>query len=852
MKKIYVYLIAAVLLVVSPWDSLAQKKKKKKKGDDTEQTTPPPKKKEGPKKVADEVKKMALIDGLFKLYRDSVSGSVKMVIGADQIDQQYIHWYYIENGATEAGLFKGQFRGTRVFRIEKYYNRIEFVRENTSSYFDPENPLSRAADANISRSVLYSGKILAGSEEEGQYLIEADPLFLKEVMAAIDFTYFRRDPNAFKLGGINKDKTKYVQLKNYEENTNVTVEYVYASSKPKNGGTRAVTDARNVSVKVQHSLIQIPENNYQPRYEDPRIGYFTTQVTDMTSVEATPYRDLISRWHLEKKDPNAAISDPVEPITWWIENTTPEEWRDVIREGVLQWNVAFEKAGFSNAMAVEVQPDDADWDAGDLRYNVLRWTSSPNPPFGGYGPSIVNPLTGQILGADIMLEFVFFTNRVKYTKLYNFAAHDETFESEYWDDHAFCTFGESMNENMLFGVTAMKAMAAPGFDAEGLKREGLKQLIMHEVGHTLGLNHNMKSSQLFSPSELYDKNVIEGKALTSSVMDYATINLSPNAETQGHYYSVNVGPYDEWAIEWGYKPATDQELLTIANRSTEPALTFGNDADDMRSSGKAIDPRVNTGDQSNDQIRYSIDRIAIARKLIGDLKDKYADEGESYQELRQAFLIAHAQHDRAVEVISRFIGGVYVDRAMQGQEGGTRPYTPVSYEDQKRAMNALRDYAFAPNAFTASTDLYSRLAMQRRGFNFFGSTEDPKIHELILGTQRSVLSHILHRNTLQRISDSEMYGNKYSLSEFMTNLNDAIFKVDAGRSVNSRRQNLQVAYTEMLINIISKDNYTNMAQSMALYNLKSIRGMARSTSGNVATRAHRQHLAFLIDKALDN
>ena len=152
-------------------------------------------------------------------------------------------------------------------------------------------------------------------------------------------------------------------------------------------------------------------------------------------------------------------------------------------------------------------------------------------------------------------------------------------------------------------------------------------------------------------------------------MDYATINLSPDPETQGHYYSVNVGPYDVWAIEWGYKPASDSELLEIAARSTEAALDFGNDADDMRSSGKAIDPRVNTGDQSNDQIKYSVDRIAIASKIMKKLQTKYAEDGETYQELRQAFYIAHAQHDRAVEVVSRFIGGVYVDRAMARSNG---------------------------------------------------------------------------------------------------------------------------------------------------------------------------------------
>ena len=163
----------------------------------------------------------------------------------------------------------------------------------------------------------------------------------------------------------------------------------------------------------------MPDEDYEIRFDDQRVGYFLTQVDNLTDPGTTNYRDLVNRWKLIKKDPSLDISEPIKPITWWIENSTPMEWRETIKEAVLQWNVAFEKAGFKNAIEVKIQPDDADWDAGDIRYNVLRWTSSPNPPFGGYGPSMVNPKTGEIIAADVMLEFVFFTNRVFNDKLYS-------------------------------------------------------------------------------------------------------------------------------------------------------------------------------------------------------------------------------------------------------------------------------------------------------------------------------------------------------------------------------------------------------------------------------------------------
>ena len=208
------------------------------------------------------------------------------------------------------------------------------------------------------------------------------------------------------------------------------MEYVYSSPSVLNGGSNAVADGRNVSIQVYHSLIAMPENNYEPRFDDQRVGYFTTQVEDQTSTSSAPYRDLIHRWNLVKKNPEAAISEPIEPITWWIENSTPFEWRETIKSAVLQWNVAFEKAGFKNAMVVKVQPDDATWDAGDIRYNVLRWTSSPNPPFGGYGPSFVNPKTGEKSG--MISDEVYSVIQNHADKLDAMIVHDRDFNFDFF------------------------------------------------------------------------------------------------------------------------------------------------------------------------------------------------------------------------------------------------------------------------------------------------------------------------------------------------------------------------------------------------------------------------------------
>ena len=352
------------------------------------------------------------------------------------------------------------------------------------------------------------------------------------------------------------------------------------------------------------------------------------------------------------------------------------------------------KQVLKNALVVKVQPDDAEWDAGDVRYNVLRWTSSPRPPFGGYGPSMTNPRTGEIIGADIMLEFVHFTNRVFYDKLVGDASSNMSLEDE--EDYSdfgnnknkfYCSMGHLMHENQLFGKTLLELDDASEYDLDRIEKEGMKSLIMHEVGHTLGLNHNMKASQLFSPSELYDADFIEGKALTGSVMDYAGINLSPDRSSQGQFYDMSVGPYDDWAIQFGYTPfKNDAEMDALLSRSTEPELIFGNDADDMRSPGKAIDPRVMTGDLSNDQIRYSIDRFKLVNSMMGKIISKFNIDGNTYEDLRRAYYTLNSQAARAGDVISRFIGGVYVDRSTIGQEGGRRPYSPVNLRSKRELL----------------------------------------------------------------------------------------------------------------------------------------------------------------------
>ncbi len=855
MKRYLIYSITFLLIGAAYAEPVYADKKKKKSSSEPVAAAAP--KKDGKKSIKETVKETRTLDGLFTMYQDTVRGTVYMKIHKDQIGKEYIYFNYAENGLVAAGHFKGAFRDNEIFSIRKYFDRIEFVKENTSYYFDPANALSKSADANINKPILASIKIVA--EEGDDYLIKADELFLAENLSQIKPS---PNPNAkpgasFSLGTLSKDKTKFSSIRNYPENTEVVVEYVYDNPAPVVRGGEDVTDARSVTIKIQHTFIEVPQNNFRPRFDDPRVGYFMQRVEDMTSAAPTPYRDVINRWHLEKKDKDAVLSEPVEPITWWIENTTPVEFREIIKNAVLAWNEAFEKAGFRNAIRCEVQPDDASWDAGDIRYNVLRWTSSPNPPFGGYGPSFVNPRTGQILGADIMLEYIFFTNRLKQEKLFDAAAlhlYEPDAEWDYENKH-YCNLGNYFHQTSQFGMAALNAMSADEIDKREYIKESLYYLILHEVGHTFGLNHNMKASQLWSPAEINDKSKTSKIGLIGSVMDYPAANIASDKSQQGQYFTSKPGPYDLWAIEFGYAPALEnsgaeaERLKKLLSRSSEPQLTFGNDADDMRAPGKAIDPRVNVNDLSSDAISYSIDRMKLANSLMAKTKEKYIKDGQSYHEFRNAYLIITGEYSTAATVISRYVGGVYVDRSFPEQKSMMKPLTPVAYADQKRAVKALSDYVFAPAAFDIPAGLYNYMQIQRRGFN--GGNEDPKIHDRVIMIQKNALAHILHPNVLKRMTDAQLYGNQYSVTEMMKDLTDGIFKSDVAGNVNSFRQNIQAEYVDHLIRIMKDDKYDHRAQAAALANLKQIKTMMAGGGGNTDTKAHREHVVFAINKSFE-
>ena len=814
----------------------------------------PPKDKK--KTVEEVVKDCQMRDGLFRLYLNSEKGNLFIYIRKEQLGPEFIYFTHSVNGPVAAGHNAGRFGDESIVKIAKSFDRLEFIAQNTSFYFDPQSPLARASKANISDAVLAREPILG--EDAGGYVIAAEPLFLKESMLQV------KPQGANALGRLNESKCVFTDAFGYPDNTMFGVRYVFEGGSPppteKGAKNDDFADARYVTVQVQHNWIRMPESDYQPRYEDPRVGYFTTQVTDLTSTEATPWRDFIHRWRLVKQKPGTALSEPVKPITFWIENTTPIEFRDTIRQAVLKWNIAFEKAGFKDAVVVQQQPDDAKWNAGDINYNVLRWTSSPKPPFGGYGPSFVNPRTGEILGADIMLEFSYLSKRLIYRQIFTeMGLEDMAAPRTTTFDPKRCDIGMAAQIGVLRGDTFLRVRPAVGkMEMDRMIKESLTKLVLHEVGHTLGLNHNFKASHLHDPVAIHNRDVTSKVGLYGSVMDYPTINIAPEGTPQGEFFMTTPGPYDLWAIDFGYSEALadpeeeSKRLNAIASRSHEHELAFGNDADDMRSPGSGIDPDVMIYDLSSDPVAYGEKRLALDEKELGSLLTTFPANGESYQELVQAYAVLTRDMADALTSASRFVGGVHFERAMKGQGAKVNPFTPVPAEQQKRAMALLARYGFGPQSWKSSPELIAHLQQQRRGFDLGKETEDPKVHARVFGIQQGLLSHLMHANTLQRLVDSSLYGNTYSLMDMMNELTDAIMTGDdPAAPIGAMRSNVQTEYVFRLLNMMNSSILPSI-QDVVLYQLQRIKtGTQKTWPAYNQSPAHRDHLLYRIRRGLD-
>jgi hypothetical protein len=448
-----------------------------------------------------------------------------------------------------------------------------------------------------------------------------------------------------------------------------------------------------------------------------------------------------------------------------------------------------------------------------------------------------------------MLEYVYMTNRVRVEELISSMMNREK------EEESSCMHGHFLQSNMMVGLSYLEAQGAPDSEKERLIGEALRHLVQHEVGHTLGLNHNMKSSSSVSLSELHDLERAQKEGLVPSVMDYTPVNLAPKGVEQGKFFSDIPGEYDRWAIAFGYTPSLDdpddeaKRQAELLSKSMNPKLTFGNDADDMRSAYGGIDPRTNVGDLSSDLVGWAEQQVEITSALEGMLMQKYKREGESWEALRRSYYMVRWMKVGSLFRLVPMIGGIHVERGVTEQfADGALPFVPVSKEEQLRSLDLLCAEFFADGALQPPSELIPYLQKQRRGFGFFGATEDPKLHQTILDEQSYVLYRLLNENIFQRLSDAQKYGGEMTAHLLVDRLTRAIFSGDRLGSISDERKNLQVYYAEELLSFyLMLDMGTDRAAvAHGLRLSKSLSTAPLILGGDASSKAHRLHLQKIL------
>jgi hypothetical protein len=779
------------------------------------------------------------LGGLFTLYHHQDSSKTYWEIQPEQLNKNYLAIVTLESGLGEKGIYSGLPLGNFLFYFQRINDHLHFVVRNVKFSTDLSLPEQRSLARSFSDSVLYSLKIDTIHPISKSILIDLDNLLMQDVPGLTPLLKSSLQADYY----LEPRKSYFSDINSFPANLEIEAIYGFSSEDPVNLVT--IPDSRALALKVHYSFSQLPENHkYTPRLADDRVGYFITALRDFSNNPES-YVRYIHRWHLEPSDPTAPLSPPKQPIVFWIENTVPLAYREAIRSGVLMWNKAFTQAGFQNALEVREMPDDANWQPADVRYNTIRWFNALDA---GFARSLVhiNPLTGEILDADIIVD----SDMVRLIEQ----------QSQLWSppgkpclmtDNDLC-YGQESLEQAAMGATVLSLLDTP--QLQEYVQQYLQFLIAHEVGHTLGLRHNFHGSTMLSPQELNNWEITHTKGLVGSVMDYLPANIAPQGVPQGDYFPLVVGPYDQWAIEYGYR--TEPMVL----ESIQPELSYATDEDIWD-----INPLANTWDMSSDVLLYSQWQMDNARVIWQRLEAGYPSRGESHSHLRSLFNWVLKYYFRQATLLSQYIGGESFHR---GEGSGEGTWIFPSLLKQRQALAKLQEYVFAEDAFRFSPQLLNQLAPSP--WQYWGSSRlqnrlDYPIHERILSWQSTILRSLLDSVRLYRLQDLELKtlpGEALSIPELFDTLQQGIwtevFTPKEPKLISSLRRSLQREYLDILLAmVLDTTDAPEDGRTMAWYKLhqlqRAINTQLREFGGqlDIYTLAHLKFSNDLISKALD-
>jgi hypothetical protein len=756
--------------------------------------------------------------------------------------------------------------GAQLVEFRRIHNMVQLVARNIEYFAKAGTPEARAVQAAFSPSLIGSAPVASQPHPESKaVLIEAHGMFASDMLgigAMLQRAY--RQGYAF-----DARNSAVVAVRGSADATVVEVQNHYATSslaapQPGSSGApgtpRALPDPRSLFVRLHYSLSRLPAEPMAPRKADSRVGYFDTLGHDFgDDIARTPKLRWINRWRLEKKEPAATMSEPVRPITYWLDRTIPQKYRAAITEGVLEWNKAFERIGYRNAIVVQVQPEDAVFDTLDVDRASIRWMTNAAPRFGAVGPSHVDPRSGEILDADIAVESL--SSRSMRTLRSQILGPDARPTLANLPDaatapgaHAHgadCGHADHAAEQLGYAVDVLALRSEHGehgddsAHAEQFVLDYLKDVTMHEVGHTLGLRHNFRASRAYTEAQLSDPVFTREHGISASVMDYQPVNLPRPGQPGGARFQLALGPYDYWAIEYGYAalPAgrETQVLAAIAGRSSaDPLLAYGTDEDNYL----GIDPESLQFDLGGDVLEFAKKRFAIAHDLLQRQESRRLNG--DYAVLRRSINFAVRDLGRAASVAARQIGGVRTLRDAPGS--GRDPLQPVAAEAQRATLDLLARNVFAPEGLVVSPSLQRRLApdyLERGDALADGDgpvSTDYSVTQTIFDVQRSVLAHLMSDAVATRILDSETKFDRpaeaFRLSELVHRLTREIWsELDRSGDIAQPRRELQREHVNRVAGLLLRPGAMSRADARSLWRMQ-----ARDLLGRMQAALRRNGL----------